>query len=104
MKSIKIIKRGTKKLQVTLDTNIDERIYTDFEFSGPQNQRWTEMYVHAGKTEKHFYTLECSRWDNEENIIRLISKENALEFLSERTCSDEEIENMKKYGLELEEA
>lgn len=104
MKSIKIVTRNGKKLQVTLDTSVDDQIFSEFKHSGTRNQRWMELYVHAGKTEKHFYTLECSRWENEENVICLISKEKAIELLSEKTCSNEEIENMKKYGLEIEEA
>ncbi len=104
MKQIKIINRNGKKLQVTLDTDIDAQIFSEFQHSGARNQRWMELYAHVGCQENHFYTLECSRWENEENIIRLISKEKAIELLSGKTCSNEEIENMKKYGLQLEEA
>jgi hypothetical protein len=104
MKSIKIITRNGKKFQLTLDTEKDSKIFSNFESSGPRNQRWSEMYAHQGKNENHFYICEISRWENEESVIRLVSREKAIEFLSERLLSNEEIEAMKKYGLQMEEA
>lgn len=103
MKSIKIITRNGKKLQLTLDTAKDEKIYEGWSWN-PEPQRWTNVYVHQSKKENHFYLFHQTRWQNEEDFIELVSKERALEFLSGKALGDDEILAMKKYGLPLEEA
>lgn len=104
MKSIKIITRKGKKLQLTLDTSLDTELFSGFQNSGSRNQRWTDAYCHTGKIENHFYLDHYTRWENENNSIELISKEEMMEFLSEENLSGERIETMKKCGLVMEEA
>jgi hypothetical protein len=104
MKSIKIITREGKRFQMTLDTKKDKELSSTFEFTGSRNQRWEELYVHEGNTEKHFYLYHVSRWEGEKNTIELLSKEKAIEWMDNKPIGDDEYDTMKKYDLVLEEA
>jgi len=76
MKKIIIVERDHRDYQITLDTGKDIRIADD---GVPDATRYTEGYVHETSTgELHAYTVNRTRWENEDEVIDPMSIEQFL--------------------------
>lgn len=95
--------RNGKKITIVVDTTKDTTVY-DAQDPHGQITRGIDLLVHESKNENHYYLLYWSRWQNEDDEIKLVSKERAneivLENLSDLSITDE---YAKKLGLVVEE-
>jgi hypothetical protein len=97
-----------------LNTKTDEEIYNT-NVTNPDGRdvtRGTDLYAHKGKNGNIiFYLQHWSRWQGEYGSIEVITKEQAENFLIQRTKDDtwgypynkDDEDQLKKYGLNIME-
>jgi hypothetical protein len=99
---------------VVVDTKADEALYTapcNPPNTGTRYTRGKDLYAHKARSGKtYFYFRAWSLWQGEEDRVWLCSKEQAQEFLADKTAtsgweqlSEEEAEDLKRYGFQLYE-